>query len=216
MEITIDPASPRAAMACSALIRTLRNACCSRSGSPRTKTAPGLLLLVADEIDACAGERSTAAGHDSRQHALDAQAPANLALGAGKRQQVLDDFRGTVGLAIDSPKLSAEPRRRSRPRVANEQQFEVAEHALQRIVDLVGDPGDELSERGELFGLGELGAQRFPFGFEAGLPRDVARHEDRPDGLAILIDERRHRHDELTAERRMLERAHALARKICF
>ena len=92
----------------------------------------------------------------------------------------------------------------------------MAEHALKRIVDLVGDAGDELPERGELFRLGELGAQRLLFGFEAGLPRDITRHEDGPDRLAILVDERCHCHDELTAERRMLERADALAREIGF
>ena len=71
-------------------------------------------------------------------------------------------------------------------------------------------PGDELAERGELLRLREPRAERLPFGFEPGLPRDVPGHEDRADGLAVLVDERRHRHDEAAAEAGMVERADPL------
>ena len=56
----------------------------------------------------------------------------------------------------------AAARRRSGvvPRVRRDhEQFEVAEHALQRVVDLVGDAGDELAERRELLGLRQTLAQ---------------------------------------------------------
>ena len=86
----------------------------------------------------------------------------------------------------------------------------MSENALQGVIDLVGNARDELAERGELFRLRELRAERFPFDFEPGLSRDVPGDEDRADRLAVLVDERRHRHDEAAAEARMLERAHAL------
>ena len=51
------------------------------------------------------------------------------------------------------------------------------EHALQRVVHLVRDAGDELAERGQLLRLRQALAQRVALGLELRLPRDVARHE---------------------------------------
>ena len=56
-------------------------------------------------------------------------------------------------------------------------QLEMSEHALQRVVHLVRDAGDELAERGELLRLSEPLAQRFALAFEASLMRDVASHQ---------------------------------------
>ena len=48
-------------------------------------------------------------------------------------------------------------------------QFDVAEDALQRVVQFVCDAGDELSERRQLLGLREPIAQLGPLGLEARL-----------------------------------------------
>ena len=40
-----------------------------------------------------------------------------------------------------------------------DQELEVPEHALQWVVHFVRDAGDELAERGQLFGLRQLRAQ---------------------------------------------------------
>ena len=90
----------------------------------------------------------------------------------------------------------------------------MSEHALQRVVDFVRDAGDELPERGELLRLRQPGAERFPLGLEPGLARDVPGDEHGADGLVIPVDERRHRHHEVAAEARMLERAHALGGEV--
>ena len=60
-----------------------------------------------------------------------------------------------------------------------DQQLEMPEHALQRVVHLVRDAGDELSERRELFRLGQPRAQRLALALEARLSRDVAGDERR-------------------------------------
>ena len=80
------------------------------------------------------------------------------------------------------------------------QQLEVAEHALQRIVHLVRDAGDELAERRQLLRLRQPLAQLLALGLELGLRRDVARHEHAPDRLRILVDERRRGQQEGAAE----------------
>ena len=90
----------------------------------------------------------------------------------------------------------------------------MSEDALQRVVDFVGDAGDELAERGELLRLRQTLAERLPLGLEPGLSRHVPGHEHGADRLAVLVDERRHRHDEAAAEARMLERAHALGGEV--
>ena len=59
------------------------------------------------------------------------------------------------------------------------------EHALQRVVHLVRDPGDELAERRELFRLRQPLAQRGALGLEPRLPRDVARDEHAPERVAV-------------------------------
>ena len=61
-----------------------------------------------------------------------------------------------------------------------DEQLEVPHHALQRVVHLVRDPGDELAERRQLFRLREALAQRGALGLEPRLPRDVARDEHAP------------------------------------
>ena len=108
VEITIDPGVAAGGDGVLGVDEDIEEGLLQQERIAQDKDCSRLVRLVADEIDARARERSTAAGHDARQHALDAQAPANLALGAGERQQVLDDFRRAIGFAIDSPKLSTE------------------------------------------------------------------------------------------------------------
>ena len=90
-----------------------------------------------------------------------------------------------------------------------DEQLEMPQHALERVVHLVRDPGDELSERRELFGLGQPRAQRFALALEARLSRDVAGDEDPPDRLRFLVDERRRRQQESAAEPGVLDRRRA-------
>ena len=59
----------------------------------------------------------------------------------------------------------------------------MSEDALQRVVHLVRDAGDELAERRELLRLREPPAQRFALGLELRLRGDVARDEHAPDRL---------------------------------
>ena len=54
----------------------------------------------------------------------------------------------------------------------------MSHHALQRIVHLVRDAGDELTERRQLLRLRQPLAQRRALGLEPRLPRDVARDQD--------------------------------------
>ena len=72
----------------------------------------------------------------------------------------------------------------------------MAEHALQRVVQLVRDARDELPERRQLLRLHEPVAQLRALRLELGLRRHVARDKDDADRLALFSDERRQRHDE--------------------
>ena len=77
------------------------------------------------------------------------------------------------------------------------------EHALQRIVQFVGDAGDELPERRQLLGLGQPLAQLLLLGFEPGLRRQVARHDDAARALAVAVHEIAERHHELALQHRV-------------
>ena len=82
-----------------------------------------------------------------------------------------------------------------------DQQLEMSEHALQRVVHLVRDAGDELAERGELFGLREpLAAAPRARSRARVCARDVARDDDASDRDAVLVDQRRDRHGEDAAK----------------
>ena len=90
------------------------------------------------------------------------------------------------------------------------QQLEVAEDALQRVVHLVRDAGDELAERRQLLGLRQALAQRRALGLEPRLPRDVARHEHAPERAGRpALDERRRGQQERPVELRRRRRAAA-------
>ena len=171
-------------------------------------------LQIADDVDASPCERAPAAGERSRDHTFDTQPSPNLALRARERQQVLDDLGGAIGFAINQPQIAAEVtglfRSRALWRRRHEKQLDVSEHALQRIVYLVRDAGDELSERRQLLGLCQTRPQSLALGFEPRLFRDVACDEHGADLIAVLIDERRHRHDKVSAERIVLASTRAL------
>ena len=76
----------------------------------------------------------------------------------------------------------------------------MSEDPLQRVVHLVRDSRDELPERRELFRLLQASTQRLAFCLELCLGRDVACHEHAADGLAIAVDQRRHRRGENASE----------------
>ena len=76
----------------------------------------------------------------------------------------------------------------------------MAEHALQRVVQLVRDAGDELAERGELFRLHQAVSQLGALGFELHVRRDVARHEHHAHRFAFVAEQRRERHEKRAIE----------------
>src|SRR5688572_19692681 len=76
----------------------------------------------------------------------------------------------------------------------------MAEHSLQRIVQLVRDARHELSERREFLRLHEPVAQLGALRFELRLRRDVARDQYDADRLAFFPREQRERDDEGAAE----------------
>ena len=85
-------------------------------------------------------------------------------LRAGEHEQVADDLRGAVAVLVDPPQLArgaGVP-----PPTVVDQQLEMPEDALERVVHLVRDAGDELSERRELLGLRQALAQRLALGLE--------------------------------------------------
>ena len=103
----------------------------------------------------------------------------------GEDQQVSHDLRRTIGLAINRLHFQPELPRKGAGRA---QQFEMSEHALQRIVEFVGDAGDELAERGELLRLHQPFSELFPFGLEARLRRQIARDQHVADALPFRVD----------------------------
>ena len=124
-------------------------------------------------------------------------------LRAGEGEQILDDLGRAVRFAVDQPQLTPERPHGSRPRVQrrtrHQQQFDVPEDALQRVVDFVCDPGDELTEGRKLLGLAEPRAKRLLVRFEPSLPRDIPRDEHFADRFVIFVDERGHGYHESAA-----------------
>ncbi len=137
--------------------------------------------MAADDLDAALGEADAAAREGARDQAFDRQPALHRAAHAGEDQQVADDLRRPVRLVQDAPELGflARVGRRS------QQQLDVAEHALQRVVDLVRDAGHELAERGELLGLREPGLQGLALGLEAARFGHVARDDDATHRRAV-------------------------------
>ena len=116
---------------------------------------------------------------------------------SGEHQQVAHNLCGAIGLAINP--LHVAPKR-LRKGAGRAQQLEMAEHALQRVVQLVRDARDELPERSQFFRLHEPVAQLGAFGLELGLRRHVARNEHDADRLPFFSDERRQRHEERASQ----------------
>src|SRR6185295_19684636 len=90
--------------------------------------------------------------HDFLQNRVQTDRPPDQPPRSGKDQQVAYDFRGAIRFAIDRGDFLLDVLRED-PRPPEE--LEMAENPLQRVVQLVGDSGDELSERGELLRLGQ-------------------------------------------------------------
>ena len=79
-------------------------------------------------------------------------------------------------------------------------QLDMPQHALERVVQLMSDAGDELSERGELFRLRQPVAQFGTLGFEACLRGHVARHNHGADAFVRVAHEGTQREQESTVE----------------
>ena len=124
----------------------------------RPTTVGTLGSLVAHEVDVGARQRARG-GSPARACSTRSMRSRRRSMRCEpvKVEQVLDDLRRAVCFAVDPPQLAPQrsPRRRGPARL-RDQQLEVPEDALQRVVDLVRDAGDELAERRELLGLREL------------------------------------------------------------
>ena len=81
----------------------------------------------------------------------------------------------------------------------------MAEHSLQRVVQLVRDARHELAERGQLLRLDQPVAQVRALRLELGLRRHVARDQDDAHRLALFSDERRQRHRERPTQFRVFD-----------
>src|SRR5258706_15472947 len=88
-------------------------------------------------------------------------------------------------------------------RARDSEQFEVAEHALERVVQLVCDTRDKLAQRGELFRLGQPSPQFLALGFGSRLRREVAGDQHGADPPVFWIEEGRNRAEERPLERRV-------------
>ena len=145
-------AVPVSAMACSAFIDDVEEDLVQHAAD-RSAPAAG----ARDGVRTISMPRSARLTRRMRQHPRDHAAStrqrgaAPVRRDAGEDQQVADDLRGPIRFVS----MRRTSRRTGRDGRRSQQQLDVAEHALQRIVDLVGDAGDELTERGQLFGLRE-------------------------------------------------------------
>ena len=147
------------------------------------------LFVPPHDLDARRAECRRAQREHARQRRVDAGSPPHQPPRARKHQQIAHDLRRAVGFAINQLHVAAQ---RFRKRAGRAQQLEMAEHALQRVVQLVRDAGHELAERGELLRLHQPVAQFGALGFELRLRRDIARHQHDAHRLAFFPDERRH------------------------
>ena len=126
------------------------------------------------------------------------QAPARDPPRSGEDEQVAHDFRGPVRFAKDQLEIALEMRRAER--VVLQHQLDVPHDALQRIVQLVRDAGDELPQRRELFRLRQPVAQLRALGFETRLVGDVARDDDGADAFVLAAEQRTDGEDERASE----------------
>ena len=118
-------------------------------------------------------------------------------------EQVAHDFRGAIGFAINALHIASQ---RLRKGARGAQQLEMAEHALQRVVQLVRDAGDKLAERRELFGLHQPVPQIGALGFELRVRRDVARRRARrPIDSPSSPSERCERDEKRSAQHRIVD-----------
>ena len=96
---------------------------------------------------------------------------------ARKTQQVLDNLLGPLSLVDDDLELAARGLRH--PRLLH-QQIGEAQDGGQRIVDLVGNSGNQLADRSHLFRLHQLRLQQQFIG-------DIAHHHDDRVDVAQMV-----------------------------
>ena len=148
----------------------------------RTSTGGRLLALLAHDLDAVRARawRSRLASTRVRMRSI-CIGGARIRCEPVNTSRFLHDLRGAIRLLDRSAAARVGTGFGRRGHV--DQQLEMPEHALQRVVHLVRDAGDELPERRQLLGLRQARAQRGALGLEPRLPRDVARDEHAPDRL---------------------------------
>ena len=155
---------------------------------------------MSHDFDVLSTKRGGPDGHHLVQDGVEAHAAAREPARAGEDEQVADDLRGPIGFAINRLDLAAQV---FGERTGGPHELEVAQDALQRVVQLVRDARHELAERGQLLRLRQPFAQLFALGFEPGLRREVARDDHAADPLALLIEQIGDRHQESALEHRV-------------
>ena len=111
-----------------------------------------LVQLDAAEPEVVGDEQGGAFHHGVQVH------PGRLGrLLPGEGQQILHDESGARGLLVHHPQVLPV----ARPEIFSlEQELRQSRDRGERVVELVGDAGDQLSHRGQLFVLDELGLER--------------------------------------------------------
>ena len=190
-------------MACSAFTRMLRIACWSIRSSPRTGGRRSGCRRTTSILRSARLARRLVSTREMRPSTVSRRCtvrrtPENTS----RLRTILAARSASCRIATQVGPLACVGR-------GSQQQLDVAEDALQRVVDLVGDAGDELAERRKLLGLGQPGLQRLTFRFQTPRFRDVASDDHATHVRHVDAGQGRHRHDHGAAERAAGERAAA-------
>ncbi len=155
---------------------------------------------MSHDFDFRGAARRRAGRHHLLQHGVDADGAAHETARTRERQEVADDLGGPVGFAVDRLDLAAKLAREGPGRA---KQLEMAQHTLQRVVQLVGDPRDELSERDQLLRLIEAAPELLSLLLHSGLRCQVPRHQDAADPIALVVAQRGDRDHERSLQDRI-------------
>ena len=156
-----------------------------------------LVIIVSHEFDVLSTARRGAQREHLLQHGVDADGAPRETARAREHEQVPDDLRSAIRFAVNRLHFAADLLGK---RAGDAQQLQMTEHALQRIVEFVGDAGDELTECRQFLGLCETAAQFLALSLQPRLRREVARDDHVPDHLAVVVEQIGDRHHERPLE----------------
>ncbi len=161
------PPRPVPAIACAALLMTLRKTCWSWLGLPSTGGRPSSTVSCDSTLRPMSWLLSS--WRVRSRIGPDVHHPAILLLAPGESQQVSHDARGALRLVLDdADRLDQAGRRLARLA----EKVGEAQHRGEGVVQLVGHAGDELADGRQLFRLDQLFLEALGFG---DVPRSAAR-----------------------------------------